>query len=105
MARPRHVPQRSCVACRVVRPKSEMVRVVRTPLGAVCLDPTGRLAGRGAYLCPDEACLEQAVKQRRLGRALGVHVSPQVAGEIRQCLAETNGVPDRGDRPEAEGKL
>jgi len=80
----RHVPQRSCVACRQVRPKEELVRVVRTPQGAVCVDPTGKLAGRGAYLCQNERCVERAVKQRKLGRALGVGVSGELLEEIKQ---------------------
>ena len=55
-AAPRPIPTRSCVACRTARPKRELVRVVRTPGGAMVLDETGRAAGRGAYLCRDAAC-------------------------------------------------
>ncbi|MDH4178965.1 MAG: YlxR family protein [Armatimonadota bacterium] len=87
MTRPRHVPQRSCVACRQVRPKAELLRIVRTPAGEVCVDESGKLAGRGAYLCPNEHCVEQAAKQKRLGRALGVAVGPEVTEAIRNRLA------------------
>ncbi len=83
MRRPRHVPQRSCVACRQVRPKTDLVRIVRTPLGEVKVDVTGKLAGRGAYLCGAAACVEQALKQRKLVRALGVAVGEDVVREIR----------------------
>ena len=54
--RPRHVPQRTCVACRQGKAKREMVRIVRTAEGGVRLDPTGKLAGRGAYVCEAPDC-------------------------------------------------
>src|SRR5438045_6513331 len=66
----RHVPERTCVACRRQQPKRAMVRVVRTPLGAVALDPTGKASGRGAYLCRSAACWEGGLRRDALGRAL-----------------------------------
>jgi len=84
---PRHVPQRTCIACRRVRAKQELLRIVRTPLGEVHADPTGKLAGRGAYLCRDEACLAQAVKQKKLSRALGVALDAAIADEVKACLS------------------
>lgn len=86
--RQRHVPERTCVGCRTTRPKRELVRVVRTPEGAVELDPTGKRAGRGAYLCPSLDCLEQAVRGRRLERALRHPVDPAVLEQVRSALQE-----------------
>ena len=86
MTRPRQVPLRSCVACRQARPKVELLRIVRTPLGEVHADASGKLAGRGAYLCRNERCVEQAIKQKKLGRALGVSVGAEVLDEIRARL-------------------
>jgi predicted RNA-binding protein YlxR (DUF448 family) len=86
----RHIPQRSCIACRRVRGKSELLRIVRTPLGAVEVDPTGKMAGRGAYVCRDENCVAQAIKQKKLGRALGVAVEQSVMDEVRSCLGDRN---------------
>lgn len=86
MSARKHIPQRSCVACRQVRPKSELLRVVRTPEGAIKADDTGKLAGRGAYVCRHEQCLEQAFKEKRLTRSLGTPVDGEVATEIRQRL-------------------
>ena len=77
-ARPRHVPLRTCVGCRQVRPKRELVRVVRTPQGEVELDPTGKRAGRGAYLCPSVECLEKARRTHQLERTLQHPVDPAV---------------------------
>lgn len=76
------------------------MRVVRTPLGAVQVDPTGKLAGRGAYLCRNEACLAQAVKQKKLNRALGVAVEAGLAEELRQQLSGSQGVQARDRRGE-----
>ncbi|HET7558849.1 MAG TPA: YlxR family protein [Limnochordia bacterium] len=88
----RKPPERTCVGCRRVRTKRELIRVVRDPAGAVHLDPTGRSAGRGAYLCPDVECLERAVKEKRLERALNVKVDDQVKEQLRARLAQTQTV-------------
>jgi predicted RNA-binding protein YlxR (DUF448 family) len=68
--RQKHVPLRTCIACRETRPKRELLRVVRTPDGHVVLDPTGKKSGRGAYLCARLSCWQKALKPRkRSGRA------------------------------------
>lgn len=82
----RHVPMRMCVGCQEMKPKRELVRIVRTPEGEVLVDPTGKKSGRGAYVCPDESCLEKAVKARRLEKALGKEVSPEVVEAVRLRL-------------------
>jgi len=63
------IPMRMCIGCRQMRPKRELVRVVRSSEGRISLDPTGRAPGRGAYLCRDGACLERAMKSRALERS------------------------------------
>ncbi len=71
-----------CVACREMRPKREMVRVVRTPAGAVILDPTGKANGRGAYVDPTPACVEEARRGKRLDAALEVAVPAEIYDEL-----------------------
>lgn len=66
----RRSPQRSCVACRTTGDKRSLVRVVRTPEGRVEVDPTGKRAGRGAYVCRSAACWQAALKKGRLEAAL-----------------------------------
>jgi predicted RNA-binding protein YlxR (DUF448 family) len=66
----RHIPQRTCVACRSERPKRDMVRIVRAPDGAVAVDPTGKRSGRGAYLCLQPPCWQAALKRHALDKAL-----------------------------------
>ncbi len=83
MTRRPHVPQRTCIACRQVGGKLGLLRIVRTPQGEVRLDDTGKLPGRGAYVCRRAECVEQAIRQKKLGRALGVTVSEELAAEAR----------------------
>lgn len=73
--RPKHVPQRTCVACRQVNAKRGLVRIVRTPLGAVEIDETGKKAGRGAYLCRTRDCWDNALKKKSLEYALKTAIS------------------------------
>jgi len=81
------IPMRMCVSCREMRPKKELTRVVRTPDGAVVIDPTGRANGRGAYLCLKTACLDKAVKSRALERTLETKIESEVYETLRKdCL-------------------
>ena len=70
--RPKHIPQRTCIACRRTDAKRGLMRLVRDAEGRVALDPTGKRAGRGAYICHDPACWEQALKRQGLARALRI---------------------------------
>ena len=80
------VPMRMCVACREMKPKKELIRVVRTPEGEIVPDETGRKNGRGAYLCRSEACFNKAVKTRALDRALEQPISEVAAAYLRQVI-------------------
>ena len=75
------------VACREMKPKKELIRVVRTPEGDVIADETGRKNGRGAYLCRSEACLNKALKTRALDRALEQPLSEAAVDALRQVIA------------------
>ena len=68
--RPKHVPQRTCIVCRSERGKRELVRIVRTPAGEVRVDPTGKVAGRGAYLCKARPCWQGPALGHKLNAAL-----------------------------------
>ncbi len=95
--RPRHVPQRTCVGCRSTSAKRGFVRVVRDGDGRVTVDPTGKAAGRGAYLCASPACWEVALKRGRLGQSLRVTI---VEGD-RQALAAYAATLQPDDPPPA----
>jgi predicted RNA-binding protein YlxR (DUF448 family) len=66
----KHIPQRTCIACRKVKAKRDLIRVVRTPSGNVEIDAGGKKTGRGAYLCRTEECWEASLKGNRLEHTL-----------------------------------
>ena len=80
---PKKIPLRQCLGCREHKPKSELIRVVRSPEGEVSLDFKGKKPGRGAYVCPDPACLKKAIKSRALGRALGVEIPEEIYDTLK----------------------
>jgi predicted RNA-binding protein YlxR (DUF448 family) len=103
--RRKHVPQRTCIACRAVRGKRELVRVVRTPEGAMVVDETGKRSGRGAYLCRQRSCWETALVRRQLAQALKAPLTPEseillreYAAGLPQSLAEPEEGAERGEQ-------
>jgi predicted RNA-binding protein YlxR (DUF448 family) len=95
--RPRHVPQRTCIVCRQVRPKRELIRVVRTPTGRIELDPTGKKSGRGAYLCARRSCWEPALHKGRLEHEFGVTLQPEDRAALEAYLDSLPPEPDDSD--------
>ena len=91
---PTKTPLRMCAGCGEMKPKKELVRVVKapqkedgtgTPLPPeISLDPTGKKPGRGAYLCRDAQCLKQAQKSRRLERAFSCKIPPEVYAKLEE---------------------
>ncbi len=86
MIRKRKIPLRVCIGCQEKKPKKELVRIVRTPAGDVDLDLTGKKPGRGAYICPLQACLKKAIKGRRLEKNLQLPVSKELVEAISAML-------------------
>ncbi len=78
----KHLPVRTCVACRARDLKRTFVRIVRTPDGTLAIDPTGKRSGRGAYLCRRFSCWERAAQSDVLERALRVPVPPEFREEL-----------------------
>ena len=72
-----HIPQRTCIACRQVRPKRELIRLVRSANGYVEIDTTGKKAGRGAYLCKKQECWQVGFKGNRLEYTLQTNLTPE----------------------------
>ena len=75
---PKKIPMRQCVGCREMKEKRQLIRVVRSPEGEISLDFKGKKPGRGAYLCPDPACLARARKSKALERAFSAALPPEV---------------------------
>lgn len=77
------IPLRMCVGCQEMKSKKELLRVVRTPEEEIVLDPTGKKAGRGAYMCQSEQCLTKAFKEKRLEKALKHQINEAVYNALR----------------------
>ena len=78
------IPQRQCMGCRERKAKRDMIRVVRGTDGTVSLDFSGKVNGRGAYICPDPACLAKARKAKSLDRSLEVPIPDQVYDRLEK---------------------
>ena len=84
------IPQRQCMGCRERLEKRQLIRVVRTPEGHVQLDFSGKLNGRGAYICPEAECLQKAQKSKALERSLEVEIPEEVYQRLAREI-EVNG--------------
>lgn len=100
----RKAPIRSCVSCRTTSAKRELIRIVRAPDGEVRIDPTGKLAGRGAYLCGAKECLALALKANKLGRALKCEIPERIKNELQGIVVkDDDGKERQGDEEENYG--
>ena len=90
---PKKIPMRQCLGCREMKPKGELIRVVRSPEGEVSLDFRGKKPGRGAYVCPQAGCLTKIKKSRALERAF----SAEISAGVYEALEEQLKAGDSGD--------
>ncbi len=89
------IPMRKCIGCQTSKPKKELIRIVRTPDGRLSVDATGKMNGRGAYICPDVKCLQNAIKAKRLESAFGTQISNEV---IEALNSEISGFDEQQRR-------
>ncbi len=82
----KQIPLRQCIGCREMKAKSELVRVIKTPEGLVCLDKTGRMNGRGAYICMNKDCYNKAVKSKGIERSLKMAIPEEIYEAIGKEL-------------------
>lgn len=82
------IPMRQCVGCREMKPKKELIRVVKSPEGVLSLDFRGKAPGRGAYLCPDPACLKRAVKSKALERGFEIPIPQEIYDDLLAKMEE-----------------
>lgn len=80
------IPMRQCTGCREMKPKRELVRVVRSAEGEISLDFKGKSPGRGAYVCPRAECLKKAEKSKALERALNVKIPDEIYSQLSQRM-------------------
>lgn len=80
------IPMRSCVITKEKLPKGELLRIVKCPDGAICVDETGKLNGRGAYIKKDISVLEKAIKSKILERVLETKIDDEVYEKIKNII-------------------
>ncbi len=90
--KPKKIPLRMCLGCNEMKPKAELLRVVKSPEGEVSLDSTGKKNGRGAYICHSADCLAKAVKTKRLEKAF----SMAIPDDVYESLKKEMDLLDRG---------
>ena len=82
------VPLRQCIVCRQSKPKKELIRIVRTSDNDFSVDKTGKLNGRGSYICNSEECINKLVKQKALNKAFKTNVSQEVYDKLKEQFVE-----------------
>ena len=82
------IPLRMCTGCVEMKPKKELIRIVKSPEGEVSVDLTGKKSGRGAYICKDIECLEKAFKTKRLSRNLDTAIDNEIYDRLRKEINE-----------------
>ena len=82
------IPMRKCIGCQEMKSKKEMLRILKTESGEIILDATGKLNGRGAYLCFSPECLEKAIKNKGIERSLKQAIPQQIYDELKKELSE-----------------
>ena len=89
MAVQKKTPERLCIGCQTVRPKKELVRIVRSPEGVFSVDFKGKMPGRGAYVCHKPECFDMAVKRKRFEKAFQGPVNAETLETLRAELFPT----------------
>lgn len=82
------MPQRTCMGCNEKKDKKELIRIVKSNLGEINIDRTGRMHGRGAYICDKEECLEKLIKTKRLERVFETKIEDEIYEKLRGVMID-----------------
>lgn len=80
------IPERTCIGCKEVKPKNELLRIVKDKENVISIDLTGKKNGRGAYICASEECLDKAVKSNRLAKAFEQNIDKEIYEDLRDVI-------------------
>lgn len=80
------IPQRTCVGCNIKKNKRDFIRIVKNKNGEISIDKTGKMPGRGAYLCDNVECLEKAIKTKRIERAFEEKIDDEIYEKLRGVM-------------------
>ena len=84
----KNLPMRTCIGCNQIKPKKELIRIVKNKENEITIDKTGKANGRGAYICDNAECLERAIKSKRLERNFEIQINPEIYDELRKSMNE-----------------
>ena len=85
------IPMRQCLGCREMKPKRELIRVVRSPEGSISIDSKGQAPGRGAYICPSPECLKRAIKAKAISRAFEIEIPQEIFDALTAQMEAQDG--------------
>ena len=87
----KNIPQRTCSVCRTQKNKNELLRIVKNKDNIINVDESGKLSGRGAYICYDMECLEKAKKSKRLEKALEIKIEDEIYEQMKNVIGKKLG--------------
>jgi len=85
----KRIPERQCLGCREMKPKTKLLRVVKSPENEISLDIKGKKPGRGAYICPDTKCLERIIKSKALSRVFKTQVPESIIQDLQKQMEKS----------------
>ena len=80
------IPERTCMGCNIKKPKKEFIRIVKSKEGDIDIDRTGKMQGRGAYICDNIECLEKLIKSKRLEKVFDMKISEEIYEKLRGVI-------------------
>lgn len=84
----KNIPQRTCIGCNTKKDKKDLIRIVKNKKNEINIDRTGKLEGRGAYICDNIDCLEKAIKTKRLERTFEMKISEEIYENLRGVIID-----------------
>ncbi len=82
------LPERTCMGCNIKKPKKEFIRIVKSKTGEIDIDKTGKMPGRGAYICDNIECLEKLIKSKRLEKVFEMKISDEIYEKLRGVILD-----------------
>ena len=82
------IVERTCIGCNAKKDKKELIRIVKNKEGIISIDKTGKLSGRGAYICGESSCLEKIIKTKRLNREFETNISEDFYNSLRGVIID-----------------
>lgn len=82
----KNIPQRTCMGCNTKKDKKDLIRIVKNNKNEITIDKTGKIEGRGAYICNSVQCLEKVIKSKRLEKSLDIKISEEIYSNLKKII-------------------